>query len=349
MGASVSVGAGTTLRADRGIRTGGRAWSRLVLASVVVLSSMAPVIAAAPRASATYPGVNGLIAFTANLNGRSWQLYSMRSDGTARRQLTHIPGSQDVSFYPDWSPDGRRIVFNSSMSGRLQLYVIRADGTGMRRLFSDPKRDDLLPAWAPDGHTIVFSRVSPITGNAALWKVRADGTDLTRITGARVDHAGAAFTPDGSAILFDRSGDGEIAAIWRVDADGSNPQRLTPAAMRAGLPDISPNGSKVVFYDGQNGQLPNSIWIMNIDGTGLSQLTDAECCYHDVGPVFSPDGTKILFTTDRNYARQCCDELWSMDTDGTHVLELTSDLTAGGCPDDELGNCSHGDWGPLPM
>jgi Tol biopolymer transport system component len=234
------------------------------------------------------------------------------------------------------------------MSGRLQLYVIRADGTGMHLLFSDPRHDDLLPVWSPGGNTILFSRVSPSTENAALWTVSAEGTGLTRITGARVDHAGAAYTPDGSKILFDRSGGGEIAAIWSIDADGSNPQQLTPTEMRAGLPDISPDGSKVVFYDGQNGPLPNSIWIMDIDGTGFSQLTDAECCYHDVGPVFSPDGTKILFTTDRNYIHQCCDELWSMDTDGSHVLELTSNLTVGGCPHDELGNCSHADWGTVP-
>ncbi len=89
-------------------------------------------------------------------------------------------------------------------------------------------------------------------------------------------------------------------------------------------------------------------WMMDIDGGGLVRLTDAECCYHDVGPGFSPDGTRIVFTTDRNYVRQCCSELWSMDTDGSHILELTSNLTVGGCPNRELGNCSFGDWGPVP-
>ncbi len=339
------VSAVATMRTGGRGLPAGRTWLRRLVAFGTVLISMTPSLSAAPQASATYPGVNGRIAFTANLTGRSWQLYTMAVNGTDVRQLTHIPGSADVSLAPDWSPDGTQIVFHSSKSGRLALYVIDADGTGRHRVFFDSKHD-LFPTWSPDGSTILFSRVFRSTGNAALFTIHADGTALTRITGARVDHAGARYTPDGSRILYNRSGDGEIASIWSIAADGSDPRRLTPTAIRAGFFDISPDGSKVVFYDGQNGPLPNSLWMMDIDGGGLVQLTDAECCYHDVGPGFSPDGTRILFTTDRNYVRECCAELWSMDTDGSHVLELTSNLTVGGCPSRELGNCSYGDWGP---
>lgn len=319
--------------------------ARRALAALVVTLPLSLLATALPPASATYPGVNGRIAFTANLTGRSWQLYSMRADGSDRKQLTHIRGSSDFSFMPDWSPDGQRIVFMSSMSGHLQLYLVRSDGSHMHRVFVDRGRDDLFPTWSPDGDLIVFSRVSPATDMASLWSVRPDGSQLQRITDARTDHVGAAFTPDGSSILFDRSGDGIIAAIWRMDADGSNLERLTPVGLRAGFPDVSPDGSKVVFSDNQNGHVPTSIWIMNVDGSGMTQLTDAECCLHDVRPTFSPDGTRILFTTDRNYPRECCVELWSMHLDGSHRLELTSNLTKGGCPEGDLGNCSYGDWG----
>jgi Tol biopolymer transport system component len=304
------------------------------------------VATAPPPASATYPGANGRIAFTARLSrAEGWQLYTMRPDGSARRQLTHIKGSSDISFMPDWSPSGARIVFMNSLTGHTQLYLIRADGSHMHRVFADRGHDDIFPTWSPDGHTIVFSRVSENSIGAALWSVRPDGSHLRRITDGQTDHVGASFTPDGSTIVFDRSGNGIIAAIWRMDADGSNLERLTPVELRAGLPDVSPDGSQVVFSDNQNGHLPTSIWIMNIDGSGLTQLTDAGCCYQDVRPVFSPDGTRILFATDRNSRQQCCFELWSMHLDGSHQLELTSNLTAGGCPEADLGNCSYGDWG----
>ncbi len=304
------------------------------------------VATAMPPASATYPGINGRIAVTARLSrAQGWQLYSMRADGSDRRQLTHIRGSSDLSLAPDWSPNGHRIVFVSSVTGHARLYLIRANGSQMHRLFADPGRDDLFPTWSPDGSLIVFSRVSRATDMAALWSIRPDGSHLQRITDAQTDAVGATFTPDGSSILFDRSGDGIIAAIWRMDVDGSNLERLTPVALRAGFPDVSPDGSKVVFSDNQNGRLPSSIWIMNIDGSGRTQLTDASCCYHDVRPTFSPDGTQVLFTTDRNYPRECCVELWSMHPDGSNMLELTSNLTVGGCPEGDLGNCSAGDWG----
>jgi Tol biopolymer transport system component len=319
--------------------------ARRPLAIFLASCTMWLVAIAPPPASATYPGVNGRIAFTAHLSrAEGWQLYSMRPDGSDRRQLTHIRGSSDLSFMPDWSPNGARIVFMSSVTGHVQLYLVRADGSNLHRVFADRGRDDLFPTWSPDGHLIVFSRVSNATG-AGLWSVRPDGSHLERITDASTDHVGATFTPDGSSIVFDRSGDGIIAAIWRMDADGSNLQRLTPVGLRAGFPDVSPDGSKIVFSDNQNGHLPTSIWIMNIDGSGLTQLTDAGCCYQDVRPTFSPDGTRILFTTNRNYRRQCCVELWSMHLDGSHALELTSNLTVGGCPEADLGNCSAGDWG----
>ena len=97
---------------------GGRTWIHRLVASGTVLISMTAALTAAPQASATYPGANGRIAFTANLNGKSWQLFTMEPNGTDLRQLTHIPGSADVSLAPDWSPDGTQIVFHSSKSGR---------------------------------------------------------------------------------------------------------------------------------------------------------------------------------------------------------------------------------------
>ena len=312
-----------------------------VAVSVTVLFPSGP-------ASAAYPGTNGRIAFTANLNGRSWQLYTMKPDGTGLRRITHIKGSTDTTMNVDWKPNGEKLAFVSSVTGEAELYLVNADGTGLRRVFDDPHHLDLFPTWSPDGSKLLFGRLSNGSDNAALFTIRPDGTGLTRITGARIDHAGAQYTPDGASIIFDGSGVGVIAAIYRIDSDGSDLVQLTPPSMRAGIPDVSPNGRRVVFYDGQNGPLPNSIWSMRIDGTHFKRLTDAGCCYHDTSPQYSPDGTKIVFVTDRSYVRQCCVEVWIMDVDGSNVEQITSNLTRGGCPRRELGDCVDPDWGPAP-
>ena len=296
--------------------------------------------------SAAYPGTNGRVAFSANLYGRSWQVYTMNPDGTDVLQLTDIRGSRETNQAVDWAPKGRRLALESDFTGEPELYTVRADGTGFRRVFDDPRHLDLFPTWSPDGSKLLFGRSSNRTGNLGLFTIRPNGSELTRITGARIDHAGAQYTPDSTSIVFDGSGDGVIAALYRIDADGSNQAQLTPTEMRAGIPDISPDGTHVVFYTGQNGPNPNSIWTMRIDGTQLTQLTDAGCCFHDTHPKYSPDGTQIVFDTDRSYVRECCVEVWLMNADGSAVTQVTSSL--GKCPEEEIGDCGNPDWGPAP-
>ena len=112
--------------------------ARLSLASVAV--SLLLIAVAAVPAGATFPGKNGRIAFTSNLKG-TWQIFTMKDDGTSLRQVTHIPDSQDISLFPSWSPDGTSLVFASSMTGDFDLYTINADGTGLTRVTRRPGRE----------------------------------------------------------------------------------------------------------------------------------------------------------------------------------------------------------------
>jgi Tol biopolymer transport system component len=323
-------------------------WAATIRRTAVIGAvAVAWLLSGIPPAGAAFPGTNGRIGFTANLSGKSWQLYTMNPDGTDVQRITRIPGSQQTNHMVQWAPNGRRLALMSEHSGEPELYLVRADGSHFHRVFDDPKHVDLFPTWSPDGSKLLFGRSSNRTGNLALFTIQPDGSDLTRITGARIDHAGGQYTPDSSAIIFDGSEGGVIAALYRVDADGSNLVQLTPTDLRAGIPDISPDGTHVVFYDGQNGPLPNSIWTMQIDGSELTRLTDAGCCFHDTSPEYSPDGTQIAFVTDRSYVRQCCVEIWVMDTDGSNVTQVTSSL--GRCPVGSLGDCGDPDWGPAPV
>ena len=78
----------------------------------------------------------------------------MNGDGSGKQQLTSAP---NLNENPNWSPDGRRIVFDSDRAeaGNLEIYSMRADGTDVRRLTDSPALD-ALPAYSPDGKQIVF-------------------------------------------------------------------------------------------------------------------------------------------------------------------------------------------------
>jgi TolB protein len=154
-----------------------------------------------------------------------------------------------TNINPSWSPDGRRLVFQSERDrepGNVEIYVIGADGSGLRRLTTSP-RQDTHPAWSPDGRWIAFD--SNRSGRFHIYLMAADGSEVRRVTSE--DHSGGrtgarhpSWSPDGRQLLFDSdmSGDEEIYAIA---ADGSGQRRLTSSPGNDGHAVWSPDGRTI--------------------------------------------------------------------------------------------------------
>jgi Tol biopolymer transport system component len=96
------------------------------------------------------------------------------------KRLTFTKGSDGVlgdDSMPDFTPDGKRIVFTSNRDRQGEIYVMRADGGGVRRL-TRRAGDDWAPDVSPDGRRIAFTQVA--TGT--IWVMNADGSGLRRLT-----------------------------------------------------------------------------------------------------------------------------------------------------------------------
>ena len=95
------------------------------------------------------------------------------------RRLTFTKGSDGVlgdDSMPDFTPDGRRIVFTSNRDRQAEIYVMNADGSGLRRL-TRRAGDDWAPDVSPDGKRIALTQLP-----GTIWTMNADGSGLRRLT-----------------------------------------------------------------------------------------------------------------------------------------------------------------------
>jgi Tol biopolymer transport system component len=150
-----------------------------------------------------------------------YDIYAMNADGTGLTNLTSTDASE---WFPSWSPDGQKIVFESDRDGDSEIYTMSADGSGVVQL-TDNNNYDGSPRWSPDGTRIVFD-TDRDGGDWDIYVMNADGSDQNPVTTNSSNDFSPAWSPDGKWLVYvsDVDGDNEIVI---VDVNGQNQERLT--------------------------------------------------------------------------------------------------------------------------
>jgi TolB protein len=270
--------------------------------TVFAAALLAGLLAAGP-AQATFPGKNGAIAYSF-FPGAS-------NSGSANFEIvTILPGEDPMALlpqrprkdnWPDWSPDGNRIVWwYSAGGGNVDTYVMNADGSGQTNLTSDNTGLDWGAAFSPDGHEIVLeSDYNSGTGATEIQVIDTAGNRLRQLTHSGGLDALPQFSPDGKRIAFIHASTPafEDGAIYTMDAnDGGNVVKVTPDGMNAAIPDWSPDGKRLVFVEFCHPCDTQDISVVNADGSNPRRLTNTPS-EAEFRAGFSPDGKKITFSS----------------------------------------------------
>jgi Tol biopolymer transport system component len=277
----------------------------------------------------------------------------MNADGSGITQITNQPLTFWDSWFPEFSPDGKKIVFchdSYTAFGAPNLFVVNADGTGLTQVTFDGAEG--AAHWSPDGTKLVFAHTLG-NGKTVITVMNADGTGTkTNLTFDIWGKFWPMYTPDGKQIVYFSTTGGLISAVWIMNANGSHKTQLTRPAFEGFAFDVSPDGNQLAVIDHQNTPRPTAIFTMNPQGKRLKRLTDPGKA-HDVEPAYSPDGTKIVFASDRGGTTGALD-IYIMNADGSNLQRITTGISSACRPVVSFPslttdlNCVTPTWGAAP-
>jgi TolB protein len=235
-------------------------------------------------------------------------LWRQRIDSTTAQQLTDGPG---YDYQPDWSPDGKSVVYVSYQKDAMELWLLDLDSRRSQKL-TNGGAVNIEPRWSPDGKRIVFVSTSY---HKRFHIFRADVKDgkienVVRLTGetrsglrryyySQFDmEINPVWTRDGREILF-VSNRGHIhgtGGFWKMKAEpGAQAGEIHYEETNwKARPDFSPDGSRMVYSSYLGGQWHN-LWVMPANGGDAFPLTYN--AWDSTNVRWSPDGKTLAFIT----------------------------------------------------
>ena len=270
------------------------------------------------------------------------------------RQLTH--GGQNAEAY--WAPDGKRIIFQTTRDQYKcdQIFIMNADGSN-QHLVSTGKGVTTCGYFLPDNKHIIYASTH-LAGDACpppadrskgyVWAVSPgfdiflatdDGKIEKRLTDTPGYDAEGTVNFKTGQIVYTSMASGDLD-IWTMRPDGTQKKQLTKRVGYDGGSVLSRDGKKLVWRshypktpddmskyksllaENLTAPMKMEVMIADADGSHVQQLTNYGCA--SFAPTFTPDGKRILFSSNKQECDSRKFELYIMNVDGTGLEQVTN-------------------------
>ncbi len=291
--------------------------------AIAGLTLLGALVLLAPFAQAAFPGRDGQIAY-----GTVESVYEIGVLGFGPIKAVtpndpqhptvlvegkglQPPGATEAQVEaPSYSADGQQIAFAArwTPAGGFQsegrIFTMSASGADVHQLTTEPGVTDSDPGFSPSGEQIVFDRTEAVSGATQIYRVDADGTGLLQLTkDPNGDDESPRYSPDGKEIVFDSN-----KGIEEISPSGGARHLLVAdqGRVKAYEADFSPNGKLIVFV--KETPRKGALFIAKANGKDARLVSPrqkgGDGCgkfYCPGGPVFSPDGKRILYEQENTY------------------------------------------------
>ena len=283
----------------------------LAFVTILLLTSLA--------AAASAPTLGPMrIVFSRQLANGSWNLFSMRADGSGQHRISGYHG-EDING--SWSHDRKKIVFERGSASILHaLYTMNADGSNVTPISPVGPLWRSDPDWSPVANRIAYD-MRGLDTTGGIYVMNAGGGSETQLVPGRAENPD--WSPDGKRIVFQyRVNKYEKSIVpglapgdylFIVNADGTGLTRIrTPRDQPAAQiePAWSPDGTRIAFACAAD--TCAGIYTMKPNGSGLVQISkDGQ------GPSWSPNGQWIALTAPDPNPKRPFDEIFIYKADGS--------------------------------
>jgi Tol biopolymer transport system component/predicted Ser/Thr protein kinase len=222
-------------------------------------SGGAPEQVAGVGRDARYPSISrrgNRLAYTESFSNENIWRIEMPGTGGPAPPATGSPAKLIVSTReqdsPQFSPDGKRIVFASNRSGSPEIWVCDSEGLNPVQLTSFGGPWAGTPRWSPDGQWIAFD--SRPGGNPDIYVISAQGGSPRRLTTDPAEDVVPSWSRDGKWIYFGSNRTGEWQ-VWKVASGGGQALQVT---QKGGFEAFESPDGKLIYY--AKGQYTSGIW-----------------------------------------------------------------------------------------